>query len=436
MNKKDTLYFIFTIYIFFLIGFISYEPLVISLFIVITYIFYRPNNIFHPNNIVFAFSFLYIVLPCSIYYIYEIYNIEYVLPWGKLYEWDKLKKLTYYNMLYMFVIPYFVFNYFIKNNCFELAYKYKINKNWIIGISIVLVLLIFIYIYRTGGISAWLFNYQYTYLVGREGNGVFNVLIILFGNILVFLLGLKISEFKFSIKKVIAVFFVIIFILFISYLQGFKSRFIFLTLVFSFLFLIRLELTHKKIFILGILFFTLISLGNYLRSDGFYDSFSKIIEYMMTYFNVYPLHDMVIKVNDLDLGQTMHHIFVKPLVMIGLLPADSDFDLSVMLTKIYYPEQWYEMKATQQWPLATELHLNYYGMLFGWIPLVVYCYIISFLYKRVLQGRLEFALIYLIEMIRIFSTFRGVLLPWILPLDLIFYIIIYFMTKRSISWKK
>ena len=107
-----------------------------------------------------------------------------------------------------------------------------------------------------------------------------------------------------------------------------------------------------------------------------------------------------------------------------------------MLTKIYYPDQWYDWSATQQWPLATELHLNYYGMLFGWIPIIIYTYIISFLYKKTMKLKMEFALIYLIEMIRIFSTFRGVLLPWILPLDLVFYVIIYFIFKKVIKVEK
>lgn len=432
MSKKFILHFLFTIYIFIIIGMVEYESVFISIYVIVTYMVYKPNKIFHPNNIVFAFSFLYICIPSSIYYIYDIYSIEYILPWGKLYEWDNLEKMTYYYMLYMFVIPFFAFYFFTKNIFVQKSTQvHKVENNYLIILIFFLITIIIIFIYRTGGVSGWLFNYQYTYLVGRGGNGLFNVLILLFGNIVVFLLGLKISQLKFNSRKIIWILISFIIICIVAYLQGFKSRFIFLSLLFFFSFLINIKLTYKNISILGFLFFILIIFGNYLRSDGFYDSFFKITEYMISYFNVYPLHDMIVKTNELNLLQTIHHIFMKPLIIIGLLPSDTDYDLSVMLTKIYYPEQWYEMNATQQWPLATELHLNYYGMLFGWVPLIIYCYIISFLYKKMIEEKIEFSLIYMIEMIRIFSTFRGVFLPWILPLDFIFYILIYFIIKRS-----
>jgi len=434
LSKKFILHFLFTIYIFIIIGMVEYESVFISIYVMVTYMVYKPNKIFHPNNIVFAFSFLYVCLPSSIYYIYEIYDIEYILPWGKLYKWDSLEKLTYYYMLYMFVIPFFSFYYFTKNTLEQKTNQvYKVKNNWLFILIIILLMLILIFIYRTGGISGWLFNYQYTYLVERGGNGLFNVLILLFGNIVVFLLGLKISQLKFNSKKVMWILISFVIICIVAYLQGFKSRFIFLSLLFFFPFLINIKLSYRNISILVFLFFILIIFGNYLRSDGFYDSSQKIVEYMMSYFNVYPLHDIVAKSLDLNLGQTMHHIFVKPLIIIGLLPSATNYDLSVMLTKIYFPEHWYEMKATQQWPLATELHLNYFGMLFGWIPIIIYCYIISFLYKKMIEGRIELSLIYLIEMIRIFSTFRGVFLPWILPLNLILYIYIYYIIKRSVN---
>lgn len=437
MSKKFILYCLFTIFTFIIIAIVEYEPCIISVYIILTYFVYKPNNIFHPNNIVFAFSFLYVCIPSSIYYAYEIYNIEYILPWGKLYEWDNLEKMTHYYTLYMFVVPWFYFYYFINNNLsIKTNYKYKINNNWLIFLILILIVFISIFLYRTGGFISWLFNYQYTYLVRREGNGLFNILILLFSNTLIFLLGLKIYKLKSNNQRILLILFSFFIICIVAYLQGFKSRFIFLTLLLLFPFLINIKLSYKNIFIFGILFFVLIIVGNYLRSDGFYNSFWLVIEYMISYFNVYPLHDMVIKTTELNLGQTIHHIFVKPFIIIGLLPPDTEYDLSVMLTKIYYPEQWYEMKSTQQWPLATELHLNYYGMLFGWIPLISYCYVISILYNKMQEGKLGFSIIYIIEMIRVFSTFRSVFLPWMLPLDIISYILIYYIIKKAIKIEK
>jgi hypothetical protein len=46
-----------------------------------------------------------------------------------------------------------------------------------------------------------------------------------------------------------------------------------------------------------------------------------------------------------------------------------------------------------------------------------------------LLGRIELSLIYLLEMIRIFSTFRSVLLPWNLPFDIFVYIVYFYIFK-------
>ena len=130
--KKDFLYVLFILYIIIIIGSIdSFEPIIISTCILITYLLYKPNNFLHPNNLIFAFSSLYVVLPTFVYYYFEFYNIEYILPWGKLYEWDKFSKSTYFSMLFIFIVPFFSIKYFTRkveniNNCIEFS-KYKIN---------------------------------------------------------------------------------------------------------------------------------------------------------------------------------------------------------------------------------------------------------------------------------------------------------------------
>lgn len=433
-NKVDIIYTILLLYIILLIGLIdSFESIVVSIFVLITYLIYKPNNFLHPNNMIFAFSSLYVVLPTSVYYYFEFYNIEYILPWGKLYEWDKLSKSTYFSMLFIFIIPFFSIKYFTRkvektNHCIEF-YKYKINTSSILIIAFLSTLSLIIFIFKTGGLNNWLFDYQYTYLVLREGNGLINLITIFSFNILIFLIGVKLFQKKRSylvIFLLLSIIFVIIFMF--SYFQGFKSRFIILSIILFFPILISMKLSNKNIVLFATLFFSLVSLGNYLRSDGFYDSGEKLLEYSLTYLNVYPIHDMILKDFELNLFQTIHHVFVKPLIIIGLLPSDAEFDLSIMLTKIYFPNDW-TMKATQQWPLMTELHLNYYGMLFGWIPLVLYAYVISYIYNKMFLGRIELSLIYLLEMIRIFSTFRSVLLPWNLPFDIFIYILYFYIFK-------
>lgn len=433
-NKINILYIIFLLYIILLIGIIdSFEPIVISICILITYTIYKPNNFLHPNNMIFAFSSLYVVLPSFVYYYFEFNNIEYILPWGKLYEWDKFSKSTYFGMLFIFIIPFFSIKYFTRkvekrNHNLEFD-KYRISISSVLVIGFLSTICLVIFIFKTGGLNNWIYNYQYTYLVLREGNGLINLITIFSFNILIFLIGVKLFQEKrsyFFLFFVLVMIFIIIFMF--SYFQGFKSRFIILSIILFFPILISMKLSYRNIILFATLFFSLVSFGNYLRSDGFYNSGEKLLEYSLTYLNVYPIHDMILKDFELDLFQTIHHIFVKPLIIIGLLPSDAEFDLSIMLTKIYFPNDW-TMKATQQWPLMTELHLNYYGMLLGWIPLVLYAYVISYIYNKMFLGRIELSLIYLLEMIRIFSTFRSVLLPWNLPFDIFIYILYFYVLK-------
>lgn len=432
--KKDIIYSIFLFYIIYFIGIVEYyESVVVSICVLITYFVYKPNNFLHPNNMIFAFSSLYVVLPTFVYFYFEFSNIEYILPWGKLYEWDKFSKLTYFSMLFIFIIPFFSIKYFTQeadNLKHSIEFdKYEISLLSISIIALLSFLSLSIFIFSTGGLNNWIYDYQYTYLVLREGNGLINLITIFLLNILIFLISIKLFQKKRSYFSLFCALIMVLMIIFIfSYFQGFKSRFIILSIILFFPILISMKLSYKNIFVFTILFFTLVSLGNYLRSDGFYNSGEKLFEYSLTYLNVYPIHDMVSKDFELDLFQTIHHIFVKPLIIIGLLPTDTEFDLSIMLTKIYFPNDW-TMKATQQWPLMTELHLNYYGMLFGWIPLVLYSYVISYIYNKMLLGRIELSLIYLLEMIRIFSTFRSVLLPWNLPFDIFIYILYFYVLK-------
>ncbi len=436
-KSKSILYTFILFCVLIFIGFIdSFEPIIISLFILITYFIYKPNNFLHPNNIIFAFSLLYVVLPGFVYYYFEFYNIEYILPWGKLYGWDNFSKLTYFGMLYIFIIPFFSIKYFTrkvvnKTNGIKFD-QYKIKISSIIIIACFFILSLVIFISKTGGINSWIYNYQYTFLVLREGNGLINFITIFLLNFLIFLIGIKIFQKKRNCFFLFCILIpILISIVTVSYFQGFKSRFIILCIILFFPILVSMKLSYKNIFLFGVLFILIVSFGNYLRSDGFYNSSTKLLEYTLTYFNVYPIHDMILKDFDLNLFQTIHQVFVKPFILVDLLPLDTEFDLSVMLTKIYFPNDWWLGRGTQQWPLLTELRLNYFGMLFGWIPLVLYSFIISYIYNKMYLGKIELSLIYLLEMIRLFSTFRSVLLPWDLPLNIFVYVVYFYLLKLT-----
>tara|TARA_R110002110_G_scaffold405208_1_gene624111 strand:+ start:179 stop:622 length:444 start_codon:yes stop_codon:yes gene_type:complete len=123
---------------------------------------------------------------------------------------------------------------------------------------------------------------------------------------------------------------------------------------------------------------------------------------------------------------TAHFPFVRIGQTLGLVGESAEYDVSIMLTKEYFPDQWYLMSATQQWPLETELYLNYYGVVGQVIPLSIYGLWISILFKAVvLKQNWRLYPILALELFRIISTMRGVLIPWTFPILVIQYLAIY-----------
>ena len=62
----------------------EWASIYLSLVILITYTLFRPKYVFHPNNMIFAFYGLYIVLSSTINFVLDSIKWEYVLPWGQL----------------------------------------------------------------------------------------------------------------------------------------------------------------------------------------------------------------------------------------------------------------------------------------------------------------------------------------------------------------
>jgi hypothetical protein len=157
---------------------------------------------------------------------------------------------------------------------------------------------------------------------------------------------------------------------------------------------------------------------------------------LMGYFNVYQLHDYVVTSREAGLFQTLLFLFVKPLQILGQMDLNANFDISVMLTKEFYPEQWEREHATQQWPLDTELYLNYYGPFLSWLPLVAYAWLVSWLYRAAILRRNAVLIpIFVMEFQRIFSTMRGTLVPWETPIYLGQYLLIYVVCSYAIRTK-
>jgi len=424
MNNKTRFFVMNFLVTLILVTLFEYEYLYISSYIIFNFIVFLPKQIFHPNFILTAFYFLYLILPSTLYLVLEVSQYSYILPWGKVVFWDSFEKITYYQLLFTYTTLFICFHNFClnQNKTFNIKHLHFKNNTFFLGIG---VLVLSIYFFKvTGGVNSWFTNFSETFVSKRAGHGLTNIFLMVFGNIYVFLLGLFFYLKKEKKYLIVAFFFIFI----IGFLQGAKSRYIFLLINFFSPFLFGLKINLKKIFFLGLSFFGLLYVTTLVRTGGFYAG-AFFIEYMISYFDAFQLHDLVVKSKDLAFFETQYQAFVKPLQILGLLSEDYNFDLSVMLTKEFYPDLWYNSNGTKQWPLETDLYLNYYGILFSWVVLIPYAYIISTLYNKVIKGNFFLILIFLLEFLRIFSTLRGTIIPYNLSLTLITYMIIYLSMK-------
>ena len=409
----------------------------LSVIMVMTYLFFVPTRIFHPNNMLFAFNGLYVVLSSTINLILDFIDWEYVLPWGQQVYWDSISNYVLFQAEFTFLVLFFSFHFFskIQNPKHDRSFKsyVDIHPVFLRNLYILTFFLIIWFIQGTAGLSAWVNDYSFTYLTKREGYGLLNVIVIAIGNIVIFLLGLKTY---FSEKKLTPILSALLLIVALSYIGGIKSRLIFLLIIFLAPYLMNIKFGLKVFVSLAILFFLFLYLGSLIRTEGFYASGSFFLEMLVGYFNVYQLHDYVVTSRDPGMFQTLYFIFTKPFELLGLAEVDANFDISVMLTKEFFPEQWEMEHGTQQWPIDTELYLNYYGFYLSWLPLIVYAWLVSWLYRAaIVQHNFLLVPIFVMEFQRIFSTMRGTLIPWETPIYIAQYLLIYFMCKFAIELK-
>ena len=433
---RNRLYIISLLVLNLLMGIMPWGSGYLSLIILLTYLMFRPKRVLHPNNMIFAFYGLYVILSSTLNLILYLIDWEYVLPWGQYIFWDTFSLYLLFQVEFTFLVLYFSFNYFSRNQGAQMVPVQQgvvINSVMLNVLYAFTVMLVLGFIQVTGGLDAWLTEYSLTYLTKREGHGLFNVMTITFGNIVVFLLGLKAFYAK-EKRWILAAAFIIMIAL--SYINGVKSRFIFLLILLLSPLFMSMAFRLKYVVIFAASFFVLLYLGTLVRTEGFYATGPFFLEMLIGYFNSFQLHDYIVTSREPALLQTVSQIFIKPLQILGLADASEDFDISVMLTKEFFPAQWEDEHATQQWPLDTELYLNYYGPWLSWFPLIAYGFFLSKLYRvAVLHRNYALMPIYMIEFQRIFSTMRGTLIPWEVFIYIGQYIVIYLICKQVIQTK-
>ncbi|EPU1361862.1 hypothetical protein ACVUPQ_001819, partial [Pseudomonas aeruginosa] len=91
---------------------------------------------------------------------------------------------------------------------------------------------------------------------------------------------------------------------------------------------------------------------------------------------------------------------------------------------IYFPSQWFKESATQQWPIETELYLNYGAYIFWSIPIFIYSLYMCALYSLRFRGGPVLLFIFMAELFLFLSMFRGSMLQWIYIFHVLFYLML------------
>lgn len=420
--------------------FLSWGVIPLGLVIVATFLIYKPNNLLHPNVAIFAFYFLWLVLPSFLSLILDLVDWTYILPGGQLTFWDGLSPYTLLQIEFTFLTLYLGCHYLgspeppaVRNFMDTSDGILSISRTTAIVLSAATLLLALVFMHLTGGWHAWLSAYSYTYLMGRQGLGAFNFALITIGNLTVFLLGLRNFARRGGLLGIIPA---LIVILPLGYVGGFKSRLMFLLFLFMFPYLIRI-VPRLGLLAAGFLsFLAMLYLLTLVRTSGYYASPQAFLEMMAGYFNSYPLHDQIVTSREPAFFQTVFQVLVKPMQYLGVLAWDANFDISVMLTKEFFPNQWNLQRGTQQWPIETDLYLNYFGIPFQWIPLLCYASLLSWMFRSAITRQNYASMpIYALEFLRVFSTLRGALIPWDTPIILLQYGFLYYATRSLVRFR-
>lgn len=405
--------------------------LLVVIFMLTAFFLFRNKEILCPSNVVFGSYFLYFIFPSVLFYVLEWSGWTYVLPWGKANDWSKLSDEAVLSYLYVFTLFYGFTRFFevilVRSSADSLFEQYRVRPLMLFVFSSVVLVGGLYFFQVTGGAEAWFGNYSSTYLENKKGYGLLNFVLLMSSNFLAFALGFYWkTQRRVNFILMMCVVFVLVFCAFI---QGVKSRIFYFAIFFSIPWLTTARLTLLKGAVIFTAFTLAFSFAMYLRSNGFYSTPGMLLEYFLSYFNTIFLHDMILRDMPPGFLLTMDYPLNKWLTFFGVPSEDYMHDISRWLTSIYFPQQWFEGSATQQWPVETELYLNYGNYVFWVVPIFIYSLLMCVLYSLRYRLGPVFLFIFMYQMLFFLSVFRGSMLQWIVLFNVVFYLVLLCCTR-------
>ncbi len=235
-------------------------------------------------------------------------------------------------------------------------------------------LFVVLIILSSGGFTVWMANPGDAFL-NRAGSGAFVILSHFSSLALASLAGYL----AYMTKNKFPLIFFIVWVAITSPVHGSKYQISLLIILLFLPWMKDLKFFSIRSITLGVSLVVIFFLGLYFRNFAWIDT-KTILPYALNYFTT--LENLAISLRDFDpqFMTTFFLPFVKFLTPFGLSDPSMYFDMNHMLTDIYYPEAW-KIRATEQWPVETDLYLNFYFV--GGLPIIgFYLFFLGFIYGR------------------------------------------------------
>lgn len=255
--------------------------------------------------------------------------------------------------------------------------EYKVSKFFIGFLIFISTLMCILIVINSGGFSYWMRSPGDAFL-NRAGTGHFVILSHFFSIYLSVIVGYYTYTRNKYFMYVVFLFWLIV----TSPVHGSKMQISLLLLLSIIPWVRNKEFISIRTLAIYLLLMSIFFLGLYFRNVSWM-TLDTMIPYALNYFTA--LDNLAISVRDFnaDFLMTFWLPFNKFLTPFGRSDISLYYDMNHYLTSIYFPKAW-EIRATEQWPVETDLYLNFY-FIFGLPLLFSYLFVIGYLYGMALK---------------------------------------------------
>jgi hypothetical protein len=234
-------------------------------------------------------------------------------------------------------------------------------RMWVAFLYLSATLCLALIVWSTGGPQRWIANPGEAFL-NREGSGVYVILSHFFTIALAVLSGYL----GYQLRRKWPVLCFLLWVLLTSPVHGSKGFISMLVLLAVAPWLKDMRFFSGRSYLLYGSLLGIFFLGLYFRNVSWLD-LETVVPYALNYFTTLERMAMAVRDFEPQFMLTFLMPFVKFLTPFGLQDPSMYFDMNQFLTDRYFPHAW-EIRATEQWPVETDLYLNFY--FFGGLPLV------------------------------------------------------------------